>query len=364
VSLAGALQFGLFLLLLIAFAALLGPYLARVFSGERTLLDPALRPVERLILRALGQDARAEMTAGQYATAFLSFSVVCMIVLYVLLRLAVKLGGGPDPAELGTPLTVDLAFNTAVSFVTTTTWQAYTGENTMTYAVQTAGLTVHSFLAGASGLAVGMAFLRGFVHKRPDAAEPAAATLGNFWVDLVRALLWVLIPGALAGSIFLITQGVPMNLDPYTRATTLEGAPQVIAQGPVAALEFIKNLGTDGGGFFNVNGAHPYANPTPLVSFVQMLAIAALPAAFPIAFGRMAGRRRVGWTILAAMLCLFAAGLAVCQIAETGNLEGKEVRFGVADSVLDALGFLVDTKYTDAFGLNVTTSPNGWLVKQ
>jgi len=323
-------EFALFLAIVAGLALVLGPYLARVFSGERTLLDPVMRPVERVLLRAIGRDAIGEMTWGRYAWAFVRFTLVGTLVLYVILRAANLFPGGPDPAELGTPLTRDLSANTAVSFATTTTWQAYGGEDTMPYLVQLVGLAAQNFLAGAAGLAVGIAFIRGFARTRDG-------TLGNFWVDLVRATLWVLLPAALVGTAFLVVSGVPMNFDPYTHVTTLEGEHQVIAQGPVAALEFIKNLGTNGGGFFNANGAHPYATPTPLVEFVSMLAIAVLPASLPITFGRMTGRRRGGLVILGAMLVLFVIGLVICQLAEAGNLEGKEVRFGVADSTLAAI---------------------------
>ncbi len=198
-------------------------------------------------------------------------------------------------------MTLDLAANTAISFSTTTTWQAYGGETTLRYLTQLLGLVSQNFLAGAAGLAVGIAFIRGFARER-------SATLGNFWVDLVRALLWVLLPVALVGSLVLIWQGVPLNLAPYTEVHTLEGGVQTIAQGPVAALEFIKNLGTNGGGFFNANGAHPYENPTPLVNFLAMLAIAVLPASLTITFGHMTGRPRAGWVLLAVMVVLFVGG--------------------------------------------------------
>jgi K+-transporting ATPase ATPase A chain len=240
-------------------------------------------------------------------------------------------------------MSADLAANTAVSFATTTTWQAYGGESTLRYLTQIVGLAAQNFLAGAAGLAVGIAFIRGFAREN-------SATLGNFWVDLVRALLWVLLPLSLLGGLVLVWQGVPLNLAPYVEAHTLEGKTQTIAQGPVAALALIKNLGTNGGGFFNAIGAHPYENPTPLTNFLLLLAIVVLPAALPITFGHMAGRRRAGWLLLVVMLVLFAAGLLVCDVAEEavpprladlgvagGNLEGKETRFGVGDSVLAAV---------------------------
>jgi potassium-transporting ATPase potassium-binding subunit len=332
-SLATIAQFALFLGLVVGLALLLGPWLARVFAGEPTLLDLVLKPVERLLIRMIGRAAKTEMTWRSYAQAFIGFSLVGTLLLYAVLRLASYLPGGPEAAVLTTPLSADLSMNTAVSFATTTTWQAYAGESTMPYLAQLIGLTAQNFLGGAAGLAVGIAFIRGF-------ARAGAGTLGNFWVDLVRAALWVLLPASIIGSAFLVTQGVPMSFDPYTHATTLEGGFQIIAQGPVAALEFIKNLGTNGGGFFNANGAHPYATPTPITEFVAMLAIAVLPAAIPIAFGHMVKRRRAGYVVLGAMLFLFVAGLAVCQLAESGNslsLEGKEARFGVADSVLAAV---------------------------
>ena len=219
------------------------------------------------------------------------------------------LPGGPDDRYLTTPMTPDLAANTALSFSTTTTWQAYGGESTLRYLTQVVGLASQNFLAGAAGLAVGVAFIRGFARER-------SATLGNFWVDLVRALLWVLLPLSLVGSLVLVWQGVPLNAAPYVVARTLEGREQTIAQGPVAALELIKNLGTNGGGFFNANGAHPYENPTPLTNFLALLAIAVLPASFPITFGAMVGRPRAGWALLAVMVVLFVAGLAVCDLAE------------------------------------------------
>src|SRR5260370_21233935 len=207
-------------------------------------------------------------------------------------------------------MTTDLAANTALSFTTTTTWQAYGGEQTLRYLAQVIGLVAQSFLAGAAGLAIGFAFIRGIARER-------SATIGNFWADLIRSLLWVLLPLTLIGSLILIWQGVPLNMAPHTLAHTLEGHTQIIAQGPVAALEFIKNLGTNGGGFFNANGAHPYANPTALTNFVGMLAIAVLPASLMITFGRMTRRPRAGWVLLIVMAALLVIGLAVCDRAES-----------------------------------------------
>lgn len=288
----------------------MGLYLTRVFERKKTFLDPVLRPIESFLYRWFGVLRSREMSSGTYTLCFLLFSAVSTGGLFVLLLAQCWLPGGPADRYLTTPMTVDLAANTAISFSTTTTWQAYGGETTLPYLTQLLGLVSQNFLAGAAGLALGIAFIRGLARER-------SATIGNFWVDLVRALLWVLFPVALVGSLVLIWQGVPLNLVPYKEAHTLEGGIQTIAQGPVAALEFIKNLGTNGGGFFNANGAHPYENPTPLVNFLALLAIAVLPASLTITFGRMTGRPRAGWALLVVMVVLFVGGLALCDFAET-----------------------------------------------
>jgi potassium-transporting ATPase potassium-binding subunit len=337
------LEYALFLGVVVALARPVGLYLARVFAGQPTFPDRVLRPVERFLYRVLGVRPEEEMTPAVYIACFLVFSAVGTLLLFLLLVCQQWLPGGPDDRYLTTALTTDLAANTAVSFSTTTTWQAYGGESTLRYLTQIVGLAAQNFLAGAAGLAVGIAFIRGFSREN-------AATLGNFWVDLVRSLLWVLLPLSFLGGLVLVWQGVPLNLAPYVQAQTLEGQTQTIAQGPVAALEFIKNLGTNGGGFFNANGAHPYENPTPLTNFLALLAIAVVPAALPITFGHMVGRPRAGWLLLAVMVVLFVAGLVVCDVAEQGvpprladlgvvggNMEGKETRFGVGDSVLAAV---------------------------
>ena len=337
------LEYLVFLALVVVLARPVGLYLARVFEGKPTFADPVLRPLENGLYRLLGVRPEREMTPAVYMASFLAFSALGTLLLFLLLLGQHWLPGGPDDRYLTTPLTPDLAANTAVSFSTTTTWQAYAGESTLRYLAQVVGLAAQNFLAGAAGLAVGIAFIRGFAREK-------AATLGNFWVDLVRALLWVVLPLSLVGGVILVWQGVPLNLSPYTAARTVEGAPQTIAQGPVAALEFIKNLGTNGGGFFNANGAHPFENPTPLSNFLELLAIAVLPASLPVTFGHMAGRPRAGWLLLAVMVILFVAGLVVCDTAEAavpprladlgvagGNMEGKETRFGVGDSVLAAV---------------------------
>jgi K+-transporting ATPase ATPase A chain len=345
------LQYALFLLVVAVLVNPVGGYLARVFSGEKTALDFVLRPVERFIYKLARVDPEQEMDWKTYAISFVCSGLAGTLLLYVILRLQQFLPWS-FPAYQTTPLTPDLAMNTAVSFSTTTTWQAYAGESTMTYFSQMVGLVAQSFLAGASGLAVGIAFIRGLARDETN-------KLGNFWVDLVRASLWVLAPLSIVGSLLLIWQGVPMNFSRYTEAATLEAGAQVIAQGPVAALEFIKNLGTNGGGFFNVNGAHPFANPTPLANFLGMLAIVVLPAALTNTFGRMVRRPRQGWVLFWAMAFLFGAGLLFGGWAEQngnpliarepdismgansiqpgGNMEGKEVRFGIGGSVLTAI---------------------------
>jgi K+-transporting ATPase ATPase A chain len=288
------------------------------------------------------------MGAKEYAGAFLLFSLVSTLLVYVILRTQMFFLWY-DKSVLTTPITPDLAFNTAVSFMTTTTWQAYSGENTMSYWTQITAFVGQNFLAGAAGLAVGMAFIRGFAERQQR------QFLGNYWFDLVRSLLWILLPASIVGSIFLVWQGVPMDFHHYTDALSLEGAHQTIAQGPVAALEFIENLGTNGGGFFAANGAHPFENPTPLTNFVEMLAIVVIPAALTNTFGRYVGSLRQGWTLFWMMTFLFAAGYILAVIPEQhgnhlmegaglitqghhqiagGNMEGKEVRFGVASSVL------------------------------
>ena len=336
-------EYIVFLVIVVGLARPVGLYLARVCQRRRTFLDPLLRPIESLLYRLLGVCPEQEMSAGVYLASFLLLGAGCALLLFLLLMFQRWLPGGPADAHLTTPMTADLAANTAVSFTTTTTWQAYAGESTLRYLTQVIGLVAQNFLAGAAGLAVGFAFIRGLARER-------SATIGNFWVDLTRSLLWVLLPLAFIGSLVLIWQGVPLNMAPYTVVHTLEGRTQIIAQGPVAALEFIKNLGTNGGGFFNANGAHPYANPTPFTNFLGMLAIAVLPASLMITFGHVARRPRAGWLLLMVMVALFIVGLVVCDRAETapppqlaglhlegGNMEGKEVRFGVGESVLTAV---------------------------
>ena len=343
-----AIQYVLFVAIVTVLVKPLGGYLERVFSRQRTVLDRLCVPVERLIYRITAVDPNVEMSGKEYATCFVLFGLAGTILLYAILRMQQFLPWF-FPQYHTTPLSPDLALNTAISFSTTTTWQAYAGENTMTYFSQMVGLCAQNFLAGAAGLAVGIAFIRGLARQLSD-------TLGNFWVDLTRALLWVLLPGALLGALLLVWQGVPMNFHHYAVVTTVEGTRQVIPQGPVAALEIIKNLGTNGGGFFNANGAHPYENPTPLTNFLEMLAIVLLPAALTNTFGRMVGQPRQGWLFYCVMICLFVGGLAFVhhfeqqgiphigdvdvrntRLQSGGNMEGKEVRFGIGGSTLAAV---------------------------
>ena len=341
------LQYVLFVAVVTAVVEPLGGYMDRVFSRQRTVLDCLCLPVERLVYRITAVDPDVEMTGREYATCFLLFGLAGTVLLYAILR-AQQFLPWFFPQYHTTPLTPDLALNTAISFSTTTTWQAYAGESTMSYFSQMVGLCAQNFLAGAAGLALGIAFIRGLSRQ-------LSSTLGNFWVDLTRALLWILLPGALLGALLLVWQGVPMNLRPYSVATTVEGTQQVIPQGPVAALEIIKNLGTNGGGFFNANGAHPYENPTPLTNFLEMLAIVLLPAALTNTFGRMVGERRQGWLLYYVMVVLFGCGLFSVYhfeqrgpqlvrvnfqnsiVRSGGNMEGKEVRFGIGGSTLTAV---------------------------
>jgi K+-transporting ATPase ATPase A chain len=350
----GILQIVVFFLLILAFVKPLGIYIAKVFAGEKTFLHPVLRPIERLCYLLGGVDESVEQRWTQYTGSLLAFSVISFLILYALQRLQGFLPFNPmgfstaHAMSGATPMTPDLAFNTAASFLTNTNWQNYSGESTLSYLVQMAGLTVQNFVSAAAGLAVAMAVVRGF-------ARHEAKTLGNFWADLVRGTVYVLLPMALVGALVLCSQGVLQNLKPYTTVTTVEGAKQVIAQGPVASQEAIKELGTNGGGFFNANSSHPFENPTPFTNLFEMFLILVIPAALTYTFGRMVGDTRQGWAIFAAFTVMFVMGVLVCygseqagnpilgrmglQTAATsgqsgGNMEGKEVRFGVANSAL------------------------------
>jgi K+-transporting ATPase ATPase A chain len=344
-TLNGWIQIAIYCAVIIALTKPFGGYMTRVFSGERTLLTPVLRPIERLTYKICGVDESQEQHWTGYAIAMLVFSLAGFLSLYALMRLQAALPFNPAGQ---TAIGEDLSFNTAVSFVSNTNWQSYVPEVTMSYLTQMAGLTVHNFLSAATGIALAIAFIRGFSRR-------SARTVGNFWVDLTRCTLYILLPISIVVGLFFVWQGMPQNLGAYTTATTLEGAKQVIAQGPVASQEVIKMLGTNGGGFFNANSAHPFENPNGITNFVQIVLIFSIGAALTNVFGRMVGNQKQGWAIFAAMGVLFLAGVYVTYAAEApgnpayaamgvdqqasalqsgGNMEGKEVRFGIANSAL------------------------------
>ena len=364
----GFLQLALFVAALLAVTKPLGVYMARVFAGERTFLSPALAPLERLLYRLARVDPEQEQTWTVYTGSMLLFSLVSMLLLYGLERLQGVLPLWNPQRFPAVP--AGLAFNTAASFTTNTNWQNYSGESTMSYLTQMAGLAFHNFVSAATGIALAIAFIRGIARRE-------GRTLGNFWADLVRCSLYVLLPLCLAGALVLVSQGVVQNLSPYTKAALVEPlrvesktadgkttvemvAEQTIAQGPVASQEIIKELGTNGGGFFNANSAHPFENPTPLSNWLEMVAIFALGSSLTYTLGRMTGNQRHGWAVFAAMLTLFLAGFLVVYHAESrgnpilaagvdqkaveaagqehpgGNMEGKEVRFGIMNSALFA----------------------------
>ena len=344
-TLNGWLQIALYSALVILVAKPFGGYMTRVFSGERTLLSPVLRPLEIGLYRASGVDEREEQHWITYAVAMLAFTLAGFVVLYGLQRLQAVLPFNPQKLDAVSP---DLAFNTSISFITNTNWQSYTPETTMSYLVQMAGLTVHNFLSAATGIALAIALIRGFSRR-------SMRTIGNFWVDMTRCTLYILLPVSIVVGLVMVWQGVPQNLSAYTEATTLEGAKQLIAQGPVASQEVIKMFGTNGGGFFNANSAHPFENPTPLTNLIQMVLIFSIGAGLTNVFGRMVGDQRQGWAIFGVMFLLYFAGAAIAYSAEApgnpqfaalhvdsapsalqagGNMEGKEVRFGIANSAL------------------------------
>jgi K+-transporting ATPase ATPase A chain len=366
----GWIQIGLFLALILAITKPLGVFMARVFSGERTFLDPVFRPIERLLYRLTGVDEKQEMRWTEYAFTMLLFSGVSMLLLYLIERVQQFLPWNPQ--KFGA-VAQALAFNTAASFTTNTNWQNYSGESAMSYLTQMAGLAYHNFTSAAVGIALAIAFVRGIARKEKE-------TIGNFWVDMTRSTLWVLLPACIVYALLLVSQGVVQNLKPYDTAKLIEpqqvqktgtdgkpmvgqdGKPvmdavtdQTIAQGPVASQEAIKMLGTNGGGFFGANSAHPFENPTPLSNFLQMLSIFAIPAGLTYTLGRMTGSPRHGWAVWAAMAILFLCGVTAAYWAEArgnpllhgvdqrasamqpgGNMEGKEVRFGIANSALFA----------------------------
>jgi potassium-transporting ATPase potassium-binding subunit len=364
----GWLQIGLFLLLVFLVTKPIGIFMTKVFNREKTFMDPVLRPVEKLLYRVTGVDETHEMRWTEYAVSMLLFSLVSMIVLYLMERLQGYLPFNPQ--KFGAVNSSTLAFNTAASFTTNTNWQNYSGETTMSYLTQMAGLAYHNFASAAVGIALAIAFIRGIARRQMQ-------TIGNFWVDFVRCNLWILLPACVLGALVLVSQGVVQNLKPYDTVKLVEpmqvskmadgkpvvdaqGKPvmdtvtdQTIAQGPVASQEVIKQLGTNGGGFFNANSAHPFENPTPLSNLIGLVSIFAIGSGLTYTLGRMTGSQRHGWAVWAAMVVLFLAGVTVAYWAEArgnpllagtdqratavqagGNMEGKEVRFGIANTAL------------------------------
>jgi K+-transporting ATPase ATPase A chain len=391
----GWLQIFFFFALILAVTKPLGIFMARVFNRERTFIDPVLRPLERRLYRLTWVDENREMGWIEYAVSMLLFSIVSMTVLYLLQRAQFHLPFNPQKLAAVPP---DLAFNTAASFTTNTNWQNYGGETTMSYFTQIAGLAYHNFVSAAVGIALAIAFIRGIVRREKE-------TIGNFWVDLVRCILWVLLPWCIIGALLLVWQGVPQNFKPYDTAKLLEaqevqkigtdgkslvdrnGKPlmdtvsdQNIAQGPVASQEIIKELGTNGGGFFNTNSAHPYENPTPLSNLIEMFCIFAISSGLTYTLGRMTGSQRHGWAVWAAMAILFFVGVLVAYRAESrgnpllagtdqratalqpgGNMEGKEVRFGIANTALWAT-ITTDTSCGAVNGFHDSFTPLGGMV--
>ena len=368
----GWLQFAVYSIILLALVRPVGIYLAHVLEGERTWLDPVLRPLERLIYKLCGVKADKEMNWREYTYAMLGFSAVGLVFTYALERLQAFLPWNPQHLAAVGP---DLAFNTAASFTTNTNWQFYTPESTMSYLTEMAGLATHNFWSAAAGIVVAVALIRGI--KRTQ-----SATIGNFWVDMTRTLLYVLTPICVVYALLLVWQGVPQNLHAYTVAHPLEAASQVqtIGQGPVASQEAIKMLGTNGGGFFNANSSHPYENPTPLSNFIEILSIFCIGAGLTYTLGRMTGSPGHGWAVFGAMFVLFAAGFAACYWAEAhpynvihgagqvrtatapgGNMEGKEVRNGIAETSLFAT-ITTDASCGAVNGMHDSFTPLGGMI--
>ena len=352
----------------------IGLFMARIFGGERTFLHPLLGPLERLIYRLGGVREDIEQSWTQYAGALLAFSIAKFLFTYLIQRLQGALPLNPQGFGVS-QVTPDLAFNTAVSFMTNTNWQAYSGESTLSYFVQMTALTVQNFTSAAAGIAVAIALVRGFARQE-------SKTIGNFWVDMTRAIVYILLPLAIVASLVFVSQGVIQNWDPYTKATTVEGATQTIAQGPVASQEAIKELGTNGGGFFNANSAHPFENPTPFSTLFQVFLIFLIPAGLTSTFGHMVRDPRQGWSLFAAMSAMFLIGVFVAygfeqrgnpiigsQGVETeattgqpgGNMEGKEVRFGIVQSALFAT-VTTDASCGAVNGMHDSFTPLGGLV--
>ena len=368
----GWIQIALYCVIVIALTPPFGGYMTRVFQGERTWLSPVLRPLERAIYWMCGVDEKTEQHWTIYAAAVLTFSFVGFLALYALQRLQNVLPLNPQGMAAISP---DSALNTSISFVTNTNWQSYVPETTMSYLTQMAGLTVHNFVSAAAGIAIAIAVIRGFARR-------SAKTIGNFWVDLTRCTLYVLLPIAIVVALVFVWQGMPQNLGAYTDATTLEGAKQTIAQGPVATQEVIKLLGTNGGGFFNANSAHPFENPTPLTNLITLLLIISIGAGLTNVLGRMVGDQRQGWALFAVMGLLLLAGVTTAYWAEShgnpafaafnvdsspsalqagGNMEGKEVRFGVTDSAMFAT-ITTDTSCGAVNSMHDSFMPLGGMV--
>ena len=339
-TLIGWIQILLYCAIIVALTPVLGGYMTRVFSGQRTFLTPILRPVELALYRAAGIDEKREQSWLAYTVGMLLFHVGGFAILYGLMRFQASLPFNPADQSAVAP---DLTFNTAISFITNTNWQNYGGEGTLSYLTQMLGLTHQNYLSAATGIALAVALIRGL-------ARHSVQTIGNFWVDVTRCTLYVLMPICIVAALFLVWQGMPQTLGPYVEATTLEGAKQTIAVGPVASQVAIKMLGTNGGGFFNANASHPFENPTALSNYLQIILIFALGAGLTNVFGRMVGNQRQGWAILTVMGVLFIAGVTVAYWAEAhgndivnamgltgGNMEGKEVRFGIVASALFAV---------------------------
>jgi len=369
-TLNGWLQIVFYSALLLGLTRPLGVYMYRVFEGERQPLPRLLGPVERALYRLSGVDPQRGQTWQQYTLALLAFSLVGLLVTYAIQRLQHLLP--LNPQAMG-PVEASSAFNTAASFTSNTNWQGYAGETTMSYFSQMVGLAWHNFVSAAAGIAVAIALARGIVHRGDSGATP---TLGNFWVDLLRGTLYLLLPLSFVIALFLISQGAIQNFSPYVEAHTLEGAKQTIAMGPLASQEAIKMLGTNGGGFFNANSAHPFENPNPLTNFVELFIILWISAALTYTYGRMVKDQRQGWALWAAMFFFFAVGVVACYAAESaanpalrslpvaqtaGNLEGKEVRFGVADSALWAVA-TTDASNGSVNAMHDSFTPLGGLI--
>jgi K+-transporting ATPase ATPase A chain len=370
----GILQIVFFFLVILALTKPVGIFMARLFDGKRTFLHPVLRPFEVLTYKLVGVKEDCEQRWTRYTASLLAFSVFSFLFVYALQRLQGVLPFNPQGFN-ATNVTPDLAFNTAVSFLSNTNWQSYSGESTFSYLVQMAALTVQNFASAAAGMAVAIAVVRGFSRQQVN-------SLGNFWVDITRAIVYILLPLSVIVALFFCAQGVIQNFHAYTTVTTVEGAKQIIAQGPVASQEAIKMLGTNGGGFFNANSAHPFENPTPLTNFVQIILIFLIPAGLTYTFGEMVGDRRQGWAIFGACAVMFLVGVFACYWMEQGgnptlaklgletnatatqaggNMEGKETRFGIAASALFAT-VTTDASCGAVNGMHDSFTPLGGLV--